>query len=60
MSCAIDELEAFAKSVDGDVPLGSYGEGNVRIMKQAAKKFDSEEVFQKRVPGGFKISSVGS
>lgn len=68
---AIGEIEAFARSVGGDVgfrylnysdgtqdPLASYGEDNIRKMKEAARKFDPEEVFQRRVPGGFKISKV--
>ncbi|KAL3302805.1 6-HYDROXY-D-NICOTINE OXIDASE [Colletotrichum asianum] len=50
---AIDEIEAYAKSVNGDVkfrylnycdasqdPLGSYGEENVRKMREAAEKYD--------------------
>lgn len=68
---AIGEIEAFARSVGGDVgfrylnysdgtqdPLASYGEDNIRKMKEVARKFDPEQVFQKRVPGGFKISKV--
>lgn len=68
---AIDEIEAYAKSVDGDVtfrylnycdasqdPLGSYGEGNVRKMREAAEKYDPAGIFPKRVPGGFKISKA--
>ncbi|KAF9882285.1 FAD binding domain-containing protein [Colletotrichum karsti] len=67
----IDEIEAFAKSVNGDVgfrylnycdgsqdPLGSYGEENVRKMREAAERYDPAGVFQTRVPGGFKISNV--
>jgi len=30
----------------------------VKKMKAAAKKFDPSGVFQKLVPGGFKISNV--
>ncbi|KAI8211860.1 hypothetical protein K4K53_008743 [Colletotrichum sp. SAR 10_77] len=68
---AIDEIEAYAKSVNGDVkfrylnycdasqdPLGSYGEENVRKMREAAEKYDPAGVFQRRVPGGFKISKA--
>lgn len=40
-------------------PLGSYGAANVALMKAAAAKYDQEGVFQRRVPGGFKISRVG-
>lgn len=68
---AVDDLEAFAKSVDGDIPfrylnycdgtqdpLGSYGADNIRKMKAAAAKYDPTGVFQTRVPGGFKLSKV--
>ncbi|KAH8669010.1 hypothetical protein BX600DRAFT_266336 [Xylariales sp. PMI_506] len=68
---AIDELENFAKSVDGNVefrylnycdgsqdPLGTYGAENIKKMKAAAAKYDPTGVFQHRVPGGFKISRV--
>ena len=39
-------------------PLGSYGSDNVKFLKKVAAKYDPEEVFQKRVAGGFKISRV--
>ncbi|KAH6676852.1 hypothetical protein F5X68DRAFT_157267 [Plectosphaerella plurivora] len=38
--------------------LAAYGADNVRMMKEAAAKFDPTQVFQKLVPGGFKISEV--
>ncbi len=65
---AIDEVEAYAKSVDGDVgfrylnychstqdPLASYGEESIRKIREAAAKYDPSGIFQTRVPGGFKI-----
>lgn len=39
-------------------PLPSYGEENVAYLKKVAKKYDPLGVFQKRMPGGFKISEV--
>lgn len=39
-------------------PLGSYGPDNVAKIRAAAKKYDPKQVFQTRVPGGFKISKV--
>lgn len=39
-------------------PIGSYGEGNIAFMKEVAQRYDPMEVFQKRVPGGFKVSRV--
>jgi hypothetical protein len=73
LKSAIDEISAYAASVNGDIgfrylnycdgsqdPVGSYGEENVRKMREAAAKYDPTGVFQTRVPGGFKISNVGS
>ncbi|KAL3489169.1 hypothetical protein BJX62DRAFT_239392 [Aspergillus germanicus] len=70
---AIDEISAYAASVDGDIdfrylnycdgsqdPVGSYGEENIQRMREAAAKYDPTGVFQTRVLGGFKISNVGS
>lgn len=39
-------------------PLASYGEDNVAFMKEVACKYDPAGVFQKRMPGGFKITEV--
>ncbi|KAI0896861.1 FAD-binding domain-containing protein [Annulohypoxylon nitens] len=65
------EVESYATSLDKNVdflylnycdgsqdPLGSYGEENVKKMKEASVKYDPTGVFQKRVPGGYKISKV--
>ncbi|KAJ4263057.1 hypothetical protein NW762_006670 [Fusarium torreyae] len=68
----IQEVREFAATIEGgnlewtylnyadksQDPLGSYGAENVKKMKDAAAKYDPEEVFQKLVPGGFKISDV--
>ncbi|KAI0114761.1 hypothetical protein F4814DRAFT_439883 [Daldinia grandis] len=63
------QVKAFSKSVKGDLdfiylnyaesnqdPLGSYGAKNIQHMQDVAAKYDPTEVFQKRIPGGFKIS----
>nr|ANM86476.1 putative 6-hydroxy-D-nicotine oxidase [Cladonia uncialis subsp. uncialis] len=39
-------------------PLASYGPENVKKLKDAAAKYDPEQVFQKLCPGGFKISKA--
>lgn len=39
-------------------PLRSYGEANVRKMRDVAARYDPAGVFQTRMPGGFKISRV--
>ncbi|RMZ66126.1 FAD binding domain containing [Pyrenophora seminiperda CCB06] len=39
-------------------PLASYGAEAVKKMKAAARKYDPSGVFQKLVPGGFKVSNI--
>lgn len=39
-------------------PLGTYGPENIQHIRDVAAAYDRDEVFQKRVPGGFKISRV--
>ncbi|KAL4791452.1 hypothetical protein BDV19DRAFT_393063 [Aspergillus venezuelensis] len=68
LKIGIDEIEDFAKSVDDDVdfrylnycdgshcPIARYGDENVQKMREVAARVDPQGVFQKRVPGGFKI-----
>lgn len=65
------QVKEVSKSVNGDLdfiylnyaesnqdPLGSYGAKNIQHMRDVAAKYDPTEVFQKRIPGGFKISRV--
>lgn len=40
-------------------PLASYGATNLAKLKKIAKKFDTNQVFQKQQKGGFKLSKVG-
>ncbi|KUI57762.1 Bifunctional solanapyrone synthase [Cytospora mali] len=64
----IDEIEAYAASLGGAIeflygnycdgsqdPIATYGEKNIKKMREAAKKYDPTGVFQTRMPGGFKI-----
>ncbi|KAL1880760.1 hypothetical protein Daus18300_001374 [Diaporthe australafricana] len=39
-------------------PLGSYGVENVAFIRDVSNKYDPQGIFQRRVPGGFKISRV--
>lgn len=39
-------------------PLGSYGKANLDKITAAAKKYDPNGVFQKLVPGGYKIANA--
>lgn len=36
-------------------PIGSYGEKNKQKLQEVSKKYDPTGVFQKSVPGGFKL-----
>jgi hypothetical protein len=69
----VAEVEAFAKNkgrshpyiylpyaFHDQQPLESYGAVNVDKIRAAARKHDPEGVFQTMVPGGFKISRVGT
>lgn len=64
-------VEEFAKEAGGLVPyvalnyadasqnpLETYGKENVEFLRRVAEKYDPTNFFQKRVPGGFKISRV--
>lgn len=39
-------------------PLGSYGVENIAFIRNISAMYDPQGVFQRRVPGGFKISRV--
>ncbi|CAJ2499615.1 Uu.00g024680.m01.CDS01 [Anthostomella pinea] len=68
---ATARVKEASRSMNGDIDfiylnyadasqdsLGSYGPANVEHMREVAARYDPTEVFQLRVPGGFKISSV--
>lgn len=38
--------------------LGSYGAAKIQHMREVASAYDPTQVFQQRIPGGFKISRV--
>lgn len=38
-------------------PLGSYGSDNLQLLRDVSAKYDPDQVFQRLVPGGFKIPS---
>lgn len=39
----------------GQDPIGSYGPENKKFLQAVSKKYDPEQLFQKAVPGGFKL-----
>lgn len=67
----INRIDTYAKSVGlsnpylyldyadaSQNPLASYGAESVKKMKAASKKYDPNGVFQRLVPGGFKLSEA--
>ncbi|MCJ1461459.1 hypothetical protein MMC07_000056 [Pseudocyphellaria aurata] len=71
-SSTITEIGNYAKSIGADNeyiyldyadksqnPLRSYGSSNLRKIRNVAKKYDPTGVFQRLVPGGFKLAAAG-
>lgn len=69
----ITEINNYAKSINKDNeyiyldyanknqnPLRGYGSDNLRKLRIIAEQYDPEGVFQKLVPGGFKLAAAGS
>lgn len=54
---AVDYLYLNYADKDQD-PLSAYGAEKVEFMKTVAKKYDPSGVYQRLLPGGFKISKV--
>ncbi|KAK7937730.1 uncharacterized protein PG986_014598 [Apiospora aurea] len=68
IEAAFDDIEAAAAELDAGTrwlylnysdpsqnPLASYGREAVERLKEVSAKYDPDGVFQKRVPGGFKV-----
>jgi hypothetical protein len=36
-------------------PIGSYGEENIEHLRRMSRRYDPMGVFQRQVPGGFKL-----
>lgn len=71
-SSTITEISNYAKSIGGanefiyldyaakwQNPLRGYGLNNLRKIRRVAKKYDPKAVFQRQVPGGFKLAAAG-
>jgi hypothetical protein len=65
---AVDNIAALAESMGllhefqylnyadpSQNPIGSYGPENVHNLRKASRKYDPKGVFQRQVPGGFKL-----
>lgn len=68
----ITEINNYAKSINKDNeyiyldyagkdqdPLHSYGSNNLSKLRKVAEQYDPNGVFQKLVPGGFKLAAAG-
>lgn len=68
VEAAIEKLALYTREVRADnewiylnyaLPsqdvISSYGQENVKKMRAASQNYDPDEVFQKRVVGGYKI-----
>jgi hypothetical protein len=70
---AVESVKAYAGSLveNGNLPwiymnyadksqdvLRGYGTPNVKRLKEAAAKYDPQEVFQNLCPGGWKVSQI--
>jgi hypothetical protein len=71
VAAAGDDIDAYAKATRQDTPwrfinyagphqnpIATYGEENVRFLKEVAAKYDPGEFFQHGVPGGWKLKDV--
>ena len=73
LSATLSKITTYTKSVPGAYrdwqyvnyayadqdPIGSYGEANIEYLKAVSKKYDPGQVFQKLVPGGWKLGDAG-
>lgn len=39
-------------------PLANYGDMSHHMLREVSKKYDPDQVFQRLVPGGFKLNRV--
>ena len=39
-------------------PIGTYGPENILFLQDVAAKYDPKQIFQRRMPGGFKIPNI--
>jgi hypothetical protein len=42
-------------AADFQDPMAGYGDKNLAFMKRVSRKYDPKQVFQRQVPGGFKL-----
>ena len=56
---ALKDFQYINYSFQDQDPLGGYGEVALHKIKAASRKYDPRQVFQRLVPGGFKLKNAG-
>ena len=51
----LHEFEYLNYADSSQDPIASYGADNVERLRATSRKYDPHGVFQKQVPGGFKL-----
>jgi len=51
----LQEFQCINYADPSQDPIGSYGTENVEYLRQVSRKYDPKGVWQKQVPGGFKL-----
>ena len=57
---ALRDFQYINYSFQDQDPLGGYGVAALNKIKAASKKYDPSQVFQRLVPGGFKLRDAGN
>ncbi|KAH7304095.1 hypothetical protein B0I35DRAFT_517037 [Stachybotrys elegans] len=57
---AFDGFKYLNYAAQDQDPLASYGQENVKRLKEIQQKYDPHGVFTKNMPGGFKLSNVNA
>lgn len=55
----LKELQYLNYAFQDQDPLGGYGPAALAKIRAASKKYDPGQVFQKLIPGGFKLAGAG-
>ena len=56
---ALKDFQYINYAFQDQDPLGGYGDVALSKIKAASQKYDPGQIFQKLVPGGFKLATAG-
>ena len=57
---ALKDFQYLNYAFQDQDPLGGYGPAALSKIRAASKKYDPGQVFQRLVPGGFKLATAGN